>query len=199
MNEWWWVWLWRVEPRLLEEYMYSGTGTNEMVGLNCERGTRLIAVRLGFATKPVSISKNWKPCKSYIHLWYMCSIRFILLFSQLRPKTFLYLAFPLCLLFRSSLDQGSLPNDWLVANICAMHKKGSKKSPNNYRPVSLTSQVVKLFEKVILERLIHFYNKNNIQHGFQSGCSCLTNLLECLNDWTSTFDIPGSVRFAVKS
>ena len=111
-------------------------------------------------------------------------------------KNVLSLSLPLCLLFRSSLDQGSLPNDWFVANICAIHKKGSKKSPNNYRPVSLTSQAVKLFEKVILEKLIHFCNKNNIftceQHGFQSGCSCLTNLLECLNDWTSNFDIPNT-------
>ena len=81
-----------------------------------------------------------------------------------------------------------------------MHKKGSKKSPNNYRPVSLTSQVLKLFEKVIPEKCIHFCNKNNIftsrgHHGFQSGCSCLTILLKYLNDWTSTYYIPNIYLF----
>ena len=26
------------------------------------------------------------------------------------------------------------------------------------------------------------------QHGFQSMCSCITQLIECLNDWTDSFD-----------
>ena len=30
------------------------------------------------------------------------------------------------------------------------------------------------------------------QHGFLSRCSCLTNLLECLNDWTASYDRPKS-------
>ena len=39
---------------------------------------------------------------------------------------------------------------------------------------------------------MRFCIDNNIlrceQHGFRAKCSCLTNLLECFNDWTSSFD-----------
>ena len=102
------------------------------------------------------------------------------------------LARPLCILYNFSLTSGTLPRDWLDANICALHKKGSKKNPNNYRPVSLTSQVVKVLERVILKYMLQYCVTNNLfschQHGFQSGCSCFTQLLECLNDWTEGFD-----------
>ena len=92
------------------------------------------------------------------------------------------------------MESQEIPEDWRMANICALFKKGSKKLPNNYRPVSLTSQVVKIFERAILEQLLQFSRDYNIftchQHGFQAGCSCLTNLLECLNDWTQDFGHP---------
>ncbi len=98
-------------------------------------------------------------------------------------------------MFDHSLNTGSLPDDWTTTNICAIFKKGQCTSPSNYRPVSLTSQVVKLLERVILNSILQFSNQVNLlscdQHGFQSGCSCLTNFLECLNDWTYGFDIPG--------
>ena len=63
-------------------------------------------------------------------------------------KEVLSLANPLSLLFRHSLVTGTHPDDWMRANICALHKKGSRKSANNYRPVSLTSQV-KVFERYL--------------------------------------------------
>ena len=101
---------------------------------------------------------------------------------------------PLHMLFRFSLERAQLPRDWTTANICALHKKGSRTSTNNYRPVSLTSQVVKVLERLILRGIQRFSDVNGIitcdQHGFQSKCSCLTNLLECLNDWTQAFDEP---------
>ncbi len=98
------------------------------------------------------------------------------------------LAKPLLILFEQSLRTGVLPQSWTEANICAIFKKGKRTDPNNYRPISLTSHVAKLLERIIMSRLTSFCKTHNIisqsQHGFQSGSSCLTNLLECLNDWT---------------
>ena len=43
---------------------------------------------------------------------------------------------PLLIILRKSLDEGSLPDDWKQGNITALHKKGSKANPCNYRPIS---------------------------------------------------------------
>ena len=57
---------------------------------------------------------------------------------------------PLVLLFQRSLEIGQVPEQWKEANVTAIYKrKGQRCDPGNYRPVSLTSQVGKLFERII--------------------------------------------------
>jgi ribonuclease P/MRP protein subunit RPP40 len=91
---------------------------------------------------------------------------------------------PLSALFRKSLDTGIVPMDWKKANVVALFKKGSKKDPGNYRPISLTSQIGKMLERIIKDSIIEYIESNNLlnnsQHGFRSKKSCLTNLLEFL-------------------
>ena len=55
---------------------------------------------------------------------------------------------PLCEIFNDSVCSGILPQDWKDGNITPLHKKGSKQTSSNYRPVTLTSQVVKLLERL---------------------------------------------------
>ena len=56
---------------------------------------------------------------------------------------------PLTNLFNKSLETGIIPNIWKTANVTPIYKKGCKSDPNNYRPVSLTSTVCKLIEKLV--------------------------------------------------
>ena len=56
---------------------------------------------------------------------------------------------PLELIFNKSLQNGECPDDWRSANVTPIHKKGDRTNPNNYRPVSLTSQVCKLMESIV--------------------------------------------------
>ena len=51
------------------------------------------------------------------------------------------------ILFDSSMEEGVIPSQWKNAHVTALFKKGSKRSPTNYRTVSLTSICCKLFEK----------------------------------------------------
>ena len=44
---------------------------------------------------------------------------------------------PLCLIFEKCLDTGKYPSIWKKANIVPVHKKGSRQSKKNYRPISL--------------------------------------------------------------
>ncbi len=47
-----------------------------------------------------------------------------------------------------SLSQGKVPMDWKEANIVLIYKGESKEDPLNYTPVSLTSVVSKMCEKI---------------------------------------------------
>ena len=98
--------------------------------------------------------------------------------------------FPLYCILRQSLDQGKLPKIWKYANITPIHKKGDKMVTGNYRPVSLTSQICKLCEKLVRDKIVMFIEKILAveQHGFRRGRSCLTNLLVTLEEWTKWYD-----------
>ena len=69
-----------------------------------------------------------------------------------------------------------------------MHKKDVSSSVENYRPISLTSVICKLFERIVTEQMLDYLRKYNLitrhQHGFLSQHSTTTKLLETLNDWT---------------
>ena len=52
-------------------------------------------------------------------------------------------------IFKASLHQCKLPCDWKTALVSPIHKKNSRKSPANYRPISLTSIPCKILEHLI--------------------------------------------------
>ena len=53
----------------------------------------------------------------------------------------LQLGVPLSILFNMSLEEGQIPDEWKRAEVTAIFKKGTKSTPGNYRPVSLTCVV----------------------------------------------------------
>ena len=45
---------------------------------------------------------------------------------------------PIVNVFKFSLEEGIVPEEWKEANFTKLFKKGSRDKPENYRPVSLT-------------------------------------------------------------
>ena len=89
---------------------------------------------------------------------------------------------PLKILLRKSIDEGKIHEIHKLAYITPIHKGGSKLKPEQYRPVSLTSHIMKVFEKVIKRNIMtHLFQHNLInpeQHGFIPGRSTQTQLLD---------------------
>ena len=92
---------------------------------------------------------------------------------------------PIALIYKKSLDESELPRQWKDAEITPIYKKEQRNLPKNYRPVSLTSIICKILEKLIVEEIINHIKTNKLhceqQHGFTSNKSTVTNLLETLN------------------
>jgi len=68
--------------------------------------------------------------------------------------------YPLFLIFNQSFKTGVLPYDWKLAEVTAVHKKGSKTVRSNYRPVSLTIVCCKLLESWVRDHMINYLLDN---------------------------------------
>ncbi len=91
------------------------------------------------------------------------------------------LAEPLTLLWSESFGRGYIPDVLKTQFITPIFKKGDRTDPANYRPVSLTSHVIKTFERVFRKHLVKHLEESVLisdnQHGFRKKRSCMTQLL----------------------
>ena len=99
--------------------------------------------------------------------------------------------YPLTIIFNLSLTLGAIPTQWKKAIVIPVYKKGNRHEVGNYRPVSLTSSFSRLFESVLLDKLMPFVLQHKLispsQFGFLPGRSSCGQLLTCLHKWLSSF------------
>ena len=90
---------------------------------------------------------------------------------------------PLTKLINLSFAKGVSPNVLKIAQVLPTFKKGDKADKNNYRPISLISNVSKILEKLTYKRLYSFLEGNNSFYPFQSGLIIqqIVHLLKLLN------------------
>ena len=102
------------------------------------------------------------------------------------------IASPLQRIFQLSLDTGEVPAAWRRVNVTPIFKKGNRKEPGNYRPISLTCICCKLVEKSIRLTMVNHMAENNLltydQHVFWSGRSCTTQLRCLIETWTDQLE-----------
>lgn len=75
----------------------------------------------------------------------------------------------LVILFNAIWNTGHVPDAWREANVCSLYKKGSRTDPSNYRPISLTSVMARMFERMVCPRLVNQLSPSlcNTQFGFR--------------------------------
>ncbi|KAJ7417534.1 RNA-directed DNA polymerase from mobile element jockey-like protein [Willisornis vidua] len=99
---------------------------------------------------------------------------------------------PLFIIYQQSCLSGEVTDDWKLANVMPIHKKGCKEDPGNYRPVSLTSVPGRVMEQIILNAITqHLQDGQGLRpshHGFRRGRSCLTNLISFNDQATHLVD-----------
>ena len=88
---------------------------------------------------------------------------------------------PLCLLWQRSISSGQIPESLKKGLIIPVFKSGDRCEAKNYRPVTLTSHFIKIFERILVRIMVEYLEKNdlfnNSQHGFRSNRSCLSQLI----------------------
>ena len=102
------------------------------------------------------------------------------------------LCVPLAMIFNMSFVTGIVPSEWRMANVTPIFKKGKKINPGNYRPVSLTCIASRVMESILKDHIVDYLTFNDLilksQHGFMKKRSCLTNLLEYIENLTDLVD-----------
>ena len=74
---------------------------------------------------------------------------------------------PLTIIINQSLTSGILPDKLKIAKVIPLYKKDDPSVLGNYRPISLLHAISKLFEKVFVNQIHDFFNKNNLYYGSQ--------------------------------
>lgn len=91
-------------------------------------------------------------------------------------------------IFQYSCYSGALPSLWKKAFVVPLLKSNPPNLVSNYRPISLTSPLCKVLERIIYDKLLFHLSTHKIlpecQHGFRSGKSVTTQLVETLDDFT---------------
>jgi len=109
-----------------------------------------------------------------------------------------HLAVPLCKLFNASLQCSVFPDIWKKANVLPLHKKDSKDTIDNYRPISLLSCVGKVFERIIFKYLYNHLKDNFVlcqeQSGFLPGRSTTTQLIEVYDSMCTALNNSKEIR-----
>ena len=98
---------------------------------------------------------------------------------------------PLTELINLSFNQGKFPAVLKIASVTPTFKKGDKLDVNNYRPISLISNISKIIEKLIHKRLNSFLEHNifySFQFGFRDNHSTTHALIKMTDQIKEAFD-----------
>lgn len=147
------------------EYDYAGEISPNNINVN------IITISISDIYTELSLlNPNRGPGPDNIHPLFLKNCSFIL-------------ARPLHLIFNESLNQGLFPSFWKTCFVVPIHKAGDKSNVKNYRPISISDAIPKVFEKLVTKQLSTVFNPIivNEQFGFCPYKNTELNLLTYTN------------------
>jgi hypothetical protein len=97
--------------------------------------------------------------------------------SKFLKKFKMHLCAPITAFINRSLQQGVFPDCLKIAKVTPIYKSGKKSDINNYRPISVLTSTSKIFETIILKRMLNHLNKTEFFHQNQYGFLPSSNTL----------------------
>ena len=102
-------------------------------------------------------------------------------------------------IFRKDSRAGAFNSGWRVGNITPLSKSGcSSSSPSDYRPITITPVLSKVYERLLARRLRAFAERNNLfpnlQFGFRKGLGTCDALLTISHTVQKALDSGSEVR-----
>ncbi|XP_044596302.1 uncharacterized protein LOC123273112 [Cotesia glomerata] len=110
---------------------------------------------------------------------YKCLISFVLPFVTL--------------LFNNSLNSGVFPNEWKLLRIVPIPKRANAEICADYRPISLTSNLLKALERCVHDQIIKYVTENNFIDEYQIA------FREGLNTQTAVIKLCDDIRLAINA
>ena len=97
----------------------------------------------------------------------------------------------ICLIFNAMIIEGTYPDKLKLARLVPIFKGGSRKDVKNYRPISILPILDKIFEKLLYNRLVYFFEYCNIisenQFGFRKNKNTEQAVLKLFDNISPTF------------
>lgn len=79
-----------------------------------------------------------------------------------------------------------------TATVLPLHKQGDLNDPNNYRPISLVPMFSKIYEKLLCDQLVDYFEGRRLfsehQYGFRRGCSTNDAILQLTSEILESFN-----------
>ena len=104
---------------------------------------------------------------------------------------------PLAMLYNMVNQSGNVPKAWKITRVVMLHKKKSQDDVKNYRPLSMSDHVGKIWERLINSALKAHLEKHGLldphQHGFRGNMGTQTNLLEMWEEIINRLEKDGSL------
>ena len=95
-------------------------------------------------------------------------------------------------LFNWAISSCCFPDDWKVAKVMPLFKKGDRNLPDNYRPISILPSISKLIERILYDQLFNHLTACDVLHerqfGFRKFHSTTSALLDSTNSWYTNMD-----------